>query len=143
MYKPDIQINEDANVYVSIRNWMEYSIDDSVECCEGNFIIDLHKQEMNNKDDNYNYLLVGIEIRNDEYIKLLDINKTEYVITDEICYIRFYAKQGHNSNTINGTINSIIINPNIEIYYEETGILQGIIVRRNLDLEKIMNNLRI
>lgn len=139
MFKADIQINEDANVYVSIRNWMEYSIDDSVECCGGNFIIDLHKQETNNLDDCY--LLVGIEIRNNEYIKTLDLNKTEYLITEETCYIRFYSKQG--LNLCNSFTTREYINQYIEICYDEIGILQGIIVKRNLDLEKIMNNLRI
>lgn len=131
MFKASVIINDNANVYIYIRNWMEYSIDESIEYED--LIIDLHKNERTNE-----YLLVGIEIKSDDYIKLIDLEKTEYTTSLDSCYIKFYPKNIINNYNYSYTINHET-NTNIQIHWYENKCLMGVIVKR--DIKKEINNL--
>lgn len=129
MFKPDIIINENGSTYICVRNWMEYSIDDSIEY--GEMIIDLHKE------GEYNYLLVGIEMRDPSKIEMLDLEKTEYITTQSSCYVKFYQRDIENCRYI---INEKL-KQDIELYWSDSENLMGIIIKRRIDLGEEMKKL--
>lgn len=122
MENPDIITNE-SGYYILVRNYMEYSIDETINYDEM-ISIDLH-------DQNGEILLVGIEICDIE--NAYDIKKIRYLCNDEICYI--WMDENICENVI--IKDNRYINYGMEIYKDKYDKFIGLLIRR-ID-EKILN----
>lgn len=116
MSSPDITINDDG-WYICIRNYMEYSIDETINY-EEHILIDIHYE-------NDKVLLVGIEIRDIDINEKYNINDINYYCDDEKCFINMGIKD--YTNLIK---DSKLINYGIEIYKNIKNDFMGINIKR-------------
>lgn len=125
MLKPEIIKMEDNSIYISIRNYMEYSIDDSIEY--KNITIDVH-----NSGDGV--LLVGVQINPDEKDKefIENLSKLIYFSDNTMCCLKF-----NTNNKACEWVTNYITSPNVEIYVNLDEELIGIIVRRIAEVDII------
>jgi hypothetical protein len=125
MFVPDIIQMEDGSIYIGVRNYMEYSIDEWVEY--KNITIDLHKVGDTS-------LLVGVQIKNDGEIKYDEINftKTMCILDSMICCIKFNIEHSNGD-----WVSNIEVSPNIEVYLDSMQRILGLIVKRNIKSEEM------
>lgn len=128
---PDIINNENGNTYILVRNYMEYSIDDSIE--DDDIIIDLN-------DQNGEWFLVGVEIIGNN--NNINLDKIRYISDREICYIKFYDVYKTDEDIV-----TQIKEPHIEIHRNKFGNIYGIIIKREkfftIDIENDIKNMKI
>lgn len=129
MYKPRIIKNNDDTIYILVKDYRDYPIDESVEY--ENIIIDL------NENDGKKFL-VGIEIK--EKDEKIDYEKTCVILNDKMTCVKFNLIEENGEDE---EINNILVDNNIEIYKRINGGIIGMIIRnKNVCIEELNNSIR-